>query len=216
MRETKIIVDSRERNPEILEMLERSGANILTAQLPVGDYILSDRMCVERKTGSDFENSIMDTRLFEQARRLHEGFEKAILILEEDNGERALRRNMVIGAILTLYVEMGIQVMFSSGAEETAYILNKLAEREQLGGAREPRLAGRKKAYNLYQWQLLILGSIPGVGPKLAKDLISHFKTLRNVAMADPGDLMAVDKIGRKKAEKVYRILNSEFEQGTA
>lgn len=211
MQETKMIIDNRERNLELLEMLEQNGVIITFAQVPVGDYIISDRMCVERKTTSDFESSIMNYRLFEQAKRLHESFEKAIVIIEGDNVEARLNKNVLIGTMLKLYVEFNIQLMYSSNAEETAYILAKLAEKEQTKDSREPRLVGNKRAYNQYQWQLLILGSIPGVGPKLAKSLIRKFKTLKNVVLATPEELTEIEKIGKKKAEKIYEILNSEF-----
>lgn len=213
MQQTRIIVDNRERNPELLAFLNRNGVDLTFAQLPIGDYILSDRMCAERKTEKDFENSIIDTRLFEQANRLSNSFEKAVMIIENDGSERAMGRNIILGAILKLHSEFGIQVLFSSSGEETAYILNKLADKEQQREGREPRLAGQKKASSTYQWQLLILGSIPGIGPTLAKSLIRHFKTLKNVALASPEELMEVEKIGRKKADKVFEILNSEFIQ---
>lgn len=211
MHQIRIIVDNRERNPELLGFLNRNGIDLSFAQLPVGDYILSDRMCAERKTERDFENSIMDSRLFEQAKRLSESFEKAIIIIENDGSERSMGRNMILGAILKLHSEFGIQVLFSSSGEETAYILNRLADREQIKDSREPRLTGHKKASSTYQWQLFILGSIPGIGPTIAKSLMNRFKTLKNVAMATTDELMEVEKIGRKKAEKVYEILNSEF-----
>jgi len=213
MRETKIIIDNRERNLSILEGLQENGTEITFAQLPVGDYIISDRMCVERKTARDFESSIMDARLFEQAQRLHDSFEKAIIVIEGENAEFTMSRNVVIGAILRLYAELNTQIIFSSGGEETAYILAKLAEREQIKDSREPRILGHKKAYNQYQWQLLILSAIPGVGPKLAGQLIRRFKTLKNVVLATPEELTEVDKIGKKKAERIYSVLNSEFKE---
>lgn len=212
MQETKIIIDNRERNLNILEGLEQSGVNVSFAQLPVGDYIISDRLCVERKTTSDFESSIMDTRLFEQADRLRNSFEKALLLIEGDSNGFILNKNVVLGTILKLYTEFNIQVLFSEGSEETAYILAKLAEREQIIDKREPRLLGYKKAYTIQQWQTLILSSIPGVGPKLANGLLKHFKTLKNVAAAEPKELMEVNKIGKKKANRIYEILNAKFE----
>ena len=63
MKETKIIIDNRERNLDLLDTLEQHGMTITFAQLPVGDYIISNRMCVERKTTNDFESSIMNSRL---------------------------------------------------------------------------------------------------------------------------------------------------------
>ncbi len=213
MQETKIIIDNRERNLELLEGLHDKGVRPIFAQLPVGDYIISERLCVERKTTKDFESSIMDSRMFEQAKRLSESFEKPLLLIEGDASGFALGKNVILGAILKLYTEFNLQIIFSESSVETAYILSKLAEKEQIVDGKEPRLMGVKKAYSTYEWQTLILSSIPGIGPKLAKSLIRHFRTLKNVANASPVELTEVDKIGKKKAERLYEILNSEFKE---
>ena len=207
-----MIVDNRERNLEILDGLSDLDVELTFAQLPVGDYIISDRICIERKTMSDFESSVMDSRLFDQLERLHQSFAKPILLIEGYSEEPRLSNNMVLGAIMRLYVDYNTQVIISSSAEETAYILSRFAEHEQRQEKREPRLVGLKKAYTDYQWQILILGSIPGIGPKLARKLITHFKTVKGVASANVEELTDVEKIGKKKAEKIYAILNTEFE----
>ena len=56
----KIIVDQRERNLELINALHENGVEVEIKTIPVGDYILSDRICVERKTVSDFESSIIN------------------------------------------------------------------------------------------------------------------------------------------------------------
>jgi ERCC4-type nuclease len=214
MRQLKMIVDNRERNFEILEGLEEQGVEMTFAQLPVGDYIISDRICVERKTVSDFEGSIINSRLFDQVKRLHESFAKPILLIEGSRDEARLSSNVMLGTIMKLYVDYNTQVVISSDEQETAYILSRFAEHEQNEEKREPRLVGLKKAYTDDQWQIFILSSIPGIGVKLAKKLISHFKTVRGVASASVDDLVEVEKIGKKKAERIYSILNAEFDGG--
>ncbi len=211
MAQLKIIVDNRERNIDIIDALSKSGADLSFVQLPVGDYIISKRMCVERKTVSDFESSIIDNRLFEQLERLSAGFEKPLLIIEGSDSDHRLSKNVVLGTILSIYLDHNVQVIRSSGAEETAIMLSKFADREQNIDDNKPRVLGRKKAHTTYQWQMLILGSLPGVGPNLAHRLIEHFGTLKGVANADEKQLMKVDKVGKKKAAQIYRIINEEF-----
>lgn len=206
----KIIVDNRERNIEILEGLSQRGVEMSFAQLPVGDYIISDRMCVERKTVRDFEGSIMNFRLFDQMDRLNSGFKKPILLIEGDDSEFVMQQHVILGAIVSIYTDYNVQVIRSSGIDETSATLAKLAEREQKKERREPRIVGSKRAFTNSQWQVLILSSIPGIGPKLARSLISHFKTIRNVVSASKEELMEVEKIGRKKAERIYAVLNEE------
>ena len=206
-------MDNRERNVEIAEMLSRLGIQIKTAQLPIGDYIVSKRMCIERKAARDFESSIIDSRLFEQARRMAESFEKSVLIVESSSSGQELSRHVLLGAILKLYSEYGTQVLFSEGPEETAYIMGRLAAREQQEEANDPVIIGRKKAYSRAQWQLLTLGTIPGIGPKLSRNLLLTFKTLRNIANLEIKDLTTAEKIGKKKAESIYSVMNSEYNE---
>ena len=204
-----IIVDNRERNYELLESLSQNNIKISFKQLSVGDYIVSDRMCVERKTISDFENSIIDSRIFEQAQRLSMSFDKPIIILEGDMLEARLSRNVILGTIFALYREHNVPVINSLNPSETSYLLSKFAEKEQIYEKREPKLLGIKKAYSDYEWQLLILSSIPGVGIKLAKNLISKFHSIRNISNATLEELTEIEKIGSKKAERIYKVLNN-------
>ncbi|MDE1851079.1 MAG: hypothetical protein KGH69_00105 [Candidatus Micrarchaeota archaeon] len=212
-KELRIIVDNRERDLSIIEGLSSNGVDITFAQLPVGDYIVSDRICIERKTVGDFENSIIDNRLFEQVSRLNESFTKPMLLIEGEDDFR-LGNNVIVGTMLRLYTDYNLQMLRSDSKEQTVSILSKVAEREQVQENREPRLLGLKKAYSTDQWQLLILGSMPGVGPKLARNLISHFKSIRNVVNASAEELQEVDKIGKKKAIRINEILDSEFGSG--
>jgi Fanconi anemia group M protein len=209
----KIIVDSRERNIELVEDLERQGIDLEFATLPAGDYILSDRVCVERKTVSDFESSIMNARLFEQLERLKMSFQKPMLIIEGDGGDLRLSNNVILGATLKVYIDYGIQVLYSAYPGETAELLAFIARREQEHKDHGPRLVGIKKAYTERQWQLLILSSIPGIGPKLAIALLHRFKSIKGVINASTDELMKIDKIGKKKSERLYQIINEELKE---
>ncbi len=212
MRPLSIIIDNRERNDELIEGLLSMDIDISFSQLPVGDYILSDRMCVERKTARDFEMSIIDSRLFEQAERLSRSFAKPIIILEGES-EAIVKRNAFLGALSRLYTDYNILVMPSHDAEDTAYILSRLAEMERYKEKRELRLKGKKKAYTFYQAQSLVLCSLPGVGPRLASHLIRHFGSVKNVANASIDELSEVEKIGPKKAMCIRDIFNIESKE---
>ncbi|MHA1968835.1 MAG: DEAD/DEAH box helicase family protein, partial [Candidatus Hodarchaeales archaeon] len=65
--EPLIIVDTRESASRIPKLLKQNGARLKSAELDVGDYVLSDRVVVERKSYSDFVTSILDGRLFQPA-----------------------------------------------------------------------------------------------------------------------------------------------------
>ncbi len=214
MHQVKIIMDNRERNEEILSCLKSKGVLIEYGQMPVGDYALSERVCIERKTESDLQNSVINSRLFDQLERLRQSFEKPMLVIEHDSAGFNLGANVMLGLVASLYLDYGIQVIHSKGPADTADIICAIASREQRANVNEPRLVGIKRAYSDYQWQILVLRSIPGVGEKLARDMLKRFKSIRAIANANVKDLSEIEKIGKKKAQRIWEVLNKEINNG--
>ncbi|MGC8647425.1 MAG: ERCC4 domain-containing protein [Candidatus Micrarchaeia archaeon] len=206
----KVIVDDRERNIAIIEGLEAKGVQVEFKQLPVGDYIISDRVCIERKTINDFENSLMNGRLFDQIKRLKDHYTFPILLIEGDE-EFMLRRNVINGAIAAIYIDYGIVSISSRNAHESADIIESLARHEQKDEHREPSPKGGARAYTEQQFQEFVVGNLPGVGLKLSRALLAHFGSIKNIANASVEQLMEVPKIGKKKAERIHDILNRSF-----
>ena len=66
-------IDFREQRSGIIGEIEKlaDGWAFEMSTLPVGDYLIGDKIIVERKTLSDFLNSIKDGRIFTI---LHEPF----------------------------------------------------------------------------------------------------------------------------------------------
>jgi Fanconi anemia group M protein len=207
-----IIVDQRERNAELVSGLENLGCDISFKTAPVGDYIISDRVCIERKTVSDFEGSIMNGRLFDQLERLKETYELPIVLLEGDRETFRLKRNVINGTVVAVYIDYGIPVLFSEGPANTAEIIATIAKREQGGKRREPSLKGAARAYTDNQFQEYMVGNLPGVGPMLAKSLLKHFGSVRAIANADIKELVKVEKIGKVRAQMIHNTLNHSYE----
>lgn len=209
----RVIIDERERNAELKEALEANGIELDERTIHVGDYIISDRVCVERKTVSDFESSLMSGRLLDQVKRLKQNYELPIIIVEGDPDEFRLGRNVITGAMIALYVDNGIEVITSRSPKETSDIITTIAKHEQNGNLREPSLKGGRRAYSTSNYQEYIVANLPGIGPKLARSLLKHFKSIKRIANADVKALMKVEKIGKKKAEAIHATLNKTYEQ---
>jgi len=212
MKELKVIVDQRERNTKLLDALEKHGLEVKFATLQIGDYIVSDRVCIERKTVSDFEGSLINGRLFEQIKRMKENYQMPLLIIEGDAEAFRLKRNVITGAIVFIYITYGLQILLSKDAEETASFIKIIATQEVKKEAREPtpKIA---RAYSDSQFKEFIIGNLPGVGPKISRALLRHFKNVKNIANASIEELMKVDKIGKKKAQRIHEILNVSYEE---
>ncbi len=207
----RVIVDARERNQELRGALEARGIEIDEKTIHVGDYVISDRVCIERKTVSDFESSLMNGRLLDQVKRLKEHYSLPIIIVEGNPDEFHLGKNIITGAMVALYVDNGIEVIMSREPKETAEIIAVIAKHEQNGNMREPSLKGGRKAYSTANYQEYIVANLPGIGPKLARSLLKHFKTIKEIANAKTEELMAVEKIGEKKALMVHDVINERY-----
>lgn len=78
-----IACDNRETASSVVRNLSLMGVNLRLEQLSVGDYIISKRVGIERKSSKDFTDSIKDGRLFKELKNLTDNYERAILILEK-------------------------------------------------------------------------------------------------------------------------------------
>jgi len=213
----EIIVDHRERASGVVEELSKyPDVQILVKELPVADYILSDRVAVERKSVQDFVNSIIDGRLFEQAAALAQAFSRPIIVVEGKDiyTARRVHPNAIRGAMATLAVDYGIPIVFTKDAADTAAFLRVIARREQLKESRAPRIRGDKRILSLPEMQLFIVESLPYVGPKLARQLLKHFETVERVFTASERELSLVEGIGPKRAKEIRRVLTTPFSEG--
>ncbi|MGC8680234.1 MAG: ERCC4 domain-containing protein [Candidatus Micrarchaeia archaeon] len=208
----KIIVDYRERNVDILDSLDKEGIEVEFQNLPVGDYLISDKICIERKTIQDFEKSIIDGRLFDQLKRIKEVYEQPILIIEgTDNTSFKLSKNVIDGTTIAAYIDYKIQIIYSLDSQDTAKIISMILKRANQDEKAEPSIKGGARAYTNKDFQLQVIGNLPGIGTKLAKKLLVYFGNIKNIANANVEDFMKVDKIGKKKAENIYNIINEHY-----
>ncbi|GBD29899.1 hypothetical protein HRbin32_00991 [bacterium HR32] len=58
----KVLADHREARSEVPRRLREMGVEVVETALPVGDYVLSPRVGVERKTASDFVAALVRKR----------------------------------------------------------------------------------------------------------------------------------------------------------
>ena len=201
-----IIADVRE-NIELVSYLEKLGAEVTVKQMDLGDFQVSDRTIIERKTSRDFEASIIDGRLFEQASRLEE-FEKPIIIVEGREGRpeaERIHQNAFLGALIALTLDFNIQILFTKNEYKTCELIFAIAKREQMQERRPIRFLEKRKALTFEHQQLRVLESFPTFGPQTAKKLIDEFGSLEKILNADEKELAKIT--GPAKAEKMKELL---------
>jgi DNA excision repair protein ERCC-4 len=212
-------VDERERNSKVPQFLMEKGVTVIFKFLDVGDYVVSDRIGIERKTAIDFAKSIVDGRLFDQASRLLQAFEKAIIVIEGGLRKVArttnLKRSAIIGAYIALALDMNITVLNTRDEEETAEIIKRIALKE----FRRTHTISFKKPVqkpttsNVTEWQLYVLQAFPHIGPKIAIRILERFGSLVNFCNATLSELTRIEGLSENKATEIYRILHAMYKE---
>lgn len=208
--EILIFADNREFQSQVVKELARKDCVVKPKQLDVGDFILSDRVAVERKTSNDFLSSVFDNRIFEQLKNLKDSFEKPILLIEGKNlySERDVHPNAIRGALASISIDLSIPVIWSNSEEDTSAMLFWIARREQLEEERGVSLRGEKQPSTLKEQQLWLIAGLPGIDRKMSKRLLEEFGTPENVFTASEKELKSVKGVGEVTAKKLREVLS--------
>ena len=207
-----VFADTREGNSKVIRHLSEMEIDVKVQAMAVGDYQVSDEVVIERKTAKDFVDSIVDKRLFKQARSLMEEFKRPLIILEGDdlyNG--MINPNAIRGSIASIALDFGISIIPTRNAQDTAAMIKRIAIREQSGEKTPIQIRTDKKPVNLWEQQLFIIESLPNIGPVNAKNLLEHFGTVANIINASESQLQEVEGIGKKTAANIHKVVDSKY-----
>ncbi|XP_074439705.1 Fanconi anemia group M protein isoform X1 [Larus michahellis] len=212
-----ILVDSREisSGAEVISALKAvHGVKVQVCSLSSSDYIVSNRMAVERKFLSELLNSVNRNKVTQRLQRLQSMFERICVIVEKDrikSGEttRFFQRTQYYDGVLSALVQAGVRILFSSCQEETAGLLKDLALVEQRKDAaiRVPtELEGHKREMlNFYL-------SIPNLSYLAALNMCHHFDSVKKMVNSSPLDIAVGAQVSQQKAEEIYRYLRYGFD----
>jgi len=208
-----IIVDYRERNSLVIPELVSLGLDVEMKELKVADYLVNGT-AIERKTVSDFINSMKNRRLLKQLEELGQ-YESRLLIIEgieeqelysDDFSEEkiGMHPNSIRGFLLSILLNYKIPVVFTKNYKDTSRFISVLSRKKP----REAPLNVTKKFRSRKEQSQYILEGFPGIGPKTARRLLKKFRTIKSVINAAEEELRK--EIG-KKAENLLRIINSRY-----
>lgn len=207
----RIVVDHREQASVIQALKARPGFEVTVGVLEFGDFLIGDKLAIERKSANDFGISILDKRLFSQVRAAHEAGVRLIFLLEDDpfKGVRNLTDNAIIGALSYLCVIEELTVLniprghlVEAVARMGQHATNGLGYEVNLREARpkDPRDAA-----------LYLLQGLPGIGRGKAEALLRHFGSPGAVLTASVKDLTGCEGIGPKVAQTIRAALEQHY-----
>lgn len=207
-----VYADSREGNSKVIRHLTEMEMDVKIKPMAVGDYQVSDDVAIERKTAKDFVDSIVDKRLFKQARELREEFKNPLIILEGDDLYTGfINPNAIRGSIASMALDFGISIIPTRNAQDTAAMIKRIAIREQTGDKVHIQTRTDKKPVNMWEQQLFIVESLPNIGPVNAKKLLEHFGSVSKIINASENELMEVEGIGKKTAQNIKKVVDAKY-----
>jgi ERCC4-type nuclease len=182
-------------------------------RLPVGDYVVSDRVVVERKGPTDLAASIKDRRLFEQLARLAEAYPSVVLLIEGDpvHIHQAAWQG-ALGRALTL----GASVLRTRDVLDTATWIARLYRLEDKPASAPrgvPRV--RRPTEDVMQTAEDVLRALPGISSVGAGRLLAHFGSLERVFAARRDELLEVRGIGPMRARTLDRLFRASAAQAS-
>lgn len=213
--EVVIYVDYREKNSNIMRELDKINCEVKVRTMGVGDYQITDDIIIERKTIDDFSKSITDKRLYQQAKELSNNCQKPLMIIEGENIYHTfLHPNAIRGALATIALDFKIPIIQTQNETDTAFMLKRIALREKDKDNKKPvSIRTQTKPVTLPEQQLFITESLPGIGPVSAKNLLRHFKNVKNIVNASKNELKDVEGIGEKTATNIIDVTQREFKE---
>ncbi|ELZ29339.1 Hef nuclease [Halosimplex carlsbadense 2-9-1] len=214
----EVVVDQRELDAAIAKDLSRTDGVVTRLEtLAVGDYVLSDRVVVERKTVSDFLDTLTgddERSLFEQLTDAARYYARPVVVVEGEDlyGERNVHPNAINGALASIAVDFGASVLRTTDADETRELMATIATREQEDEDRTVSVHGEKSSKTLAEQQEYVVASVAEVGPVTAESLLAEFGSVEAVMTADADDLMAAEGVGEVTAQRIREVVGSDYD----
>jgi ERCC4-type nuclease len=214
---------------KIPDLLDEKDVPNERRELKVGDYFCGDiavegtyvGIPVERKEIGDYLRSMNDGRRDEQLYHMSYGFPLSYIVTI-GSPSRALRgTRMTLDAYVSSLVGsslkrapdgIGGQVITVNLENDVEFVLflKYLDEKVKEGNfARVPVM--QKRVWKPEELLVYVVSSLPGIGPKTASSLLTHFGSVRAVMNASKEQLMEVEGVGKKKAEEVHNVLTMAY-----
>ena len=210
-----IFVDPRETRAGIARFLQKAGVDLKLQNLEIGDYIVSDKVCIERKTVTDFLDTLINKRrnLFEQIHRMKNEYEKPLLVIEGDSiyGQRNVHPNVVRAVMASIALDYAVPIIQTRDAADTASLIYVIAKREQMPNKTEVNPHGKKPTASLKEQQEYFVSALSNIGIMTTRNLLVKFKTIERIMAASKEELMEVENVGEKTAEHIKKVFSTEY-----
>lgn len=238
--EMKVIVDSREFNSSLPKLLYRVGIKVVPCMLTVGDYVLSPKICVERKAIPDLIASFKSGRLYQQCEQMFRHYETPALLIEFDEsksfsfepfaelkppgqkaanaiGSRLSKQEIQLKITELLVSFPKLKVLWSYSPYETAQIFLELKAvqhepdvNDALAKGVNPTISTSDGPPMFNDDAIDVLNTIPGINSLNVLQVIKNVLSLKEFVSLSADQLK--EMLGEENANKAYHFINHKVQ----
>lgn len=206
-----LYVDDREPAAMVDLLRQVNNLDVQVASLETGDYLVQEKLIIERKTAADLVASVIEDkkRIFNQVERLVGSGMRFVLLIEGDiYRETNMQLPAMNGLLSYLSVIPGVSIIPTLSMTQSVYLMVTMIKHAVQGlgydlglrgsGPKDPAAAAP-----------FVLEGIPGVSATTAIALIQHFGSVHGVCEASVTDLLKVPGIGKVRADIIFNTLHA-------
>ena len=207
-------IDSREDINFTKEIFNSEILKLKKVNLEIGDILIDENICIERKKQIDFINSILDKRLFSQCYNLITKYRKPILLIEGDLdlfSIRNIHKNIIYSTLCSLAIDYKIPIIFTKNVKESCELIENLISR--LENKNKKLSYKTKSGFSENQKLENFISQIPKVNFVVARSLLKKFKTIKKIINAKENDFVKIENIGKIRAKNIFDFFNLEYKK---
>ena len=209
-----LIASNHEKDGPVVKHLQALGLNIRYANLKFGDFLVLGNTSLERKDQDAFIQSIEDKSIFRQLIDFKREFANPLYIIEGCDlyQNKTINATKIRSAITYVTILNHVPIIFTQDPKDSAEYIYMISRQAQHGLTFNPIEDEKKqKYYEDKEQQIAVVETLPDIGQAIAIAMLKQFGSLKNIFNAKKDDLVSVDGIGVKRAEKILKFINKKY-----
>ncbi|MBU1319683.1 MAG: hypothetical protein KKG33_10150 [candidate division Zixibacteria bacterium] len=210
-----LIASSHEKDGPVAKHLQNLGLQIRFANLKMGDFLISGTTAVERKDADAFIQSIEDKSIFRQLIDFKREFSNPLYIIEGCDlyKSKLVNATKIRSAISYVTILNHVPIIFTQDPKDSAEYIYMISRQADHGLTFNPIEEKKKQKFSEdKEAQLSVVEHLPDIGTAIAMAMLKQFKSLKQLFNATKEDLVSVDGIGDKRAEKILKFIAKKYE----
>ena len=178
------MIEIDEREPEkIFNIAKKQGMVYKRKTLLVGDFVERGRsLCIERKSVSDYAQSVMSGHLKQQLMNMEENFRHCYLVISGDfktlvfNPHIKFSVNQILGSLVSFSVRYNVKIIQAANDTQLVKLVQMLVDKTEDGKIPQQEIIRRTQTQgDIY---LSVLCCVPGISINKAKAIAKKYDNL--------------------------------------